>query len=110
MHDDPMQREFVTPAPNELWFSDITEHWTGEGKLYLCAVKDVFSNRIVDYSIDAQMTSSLAVSALNNAVLRRRDVAGCALHTDRGSPFRSRELQRALTGHRMTGSIGRDGA
>ena len=110
VHDDLVQREFVAAAPNELWLSDITEHWTGEGKLYLCAVKDVFSNRIVGYSIDAQMTSSLAVTALNNAVLRRGDVAGCVLHTDRGSQFRSRKLQRTLTGHRMAGSMGRVGA
>lgn len=110
VHDDLVQREFVAAAPNELWLSDITEHWTGEGKLYLCAVKDVFSNRIVGYSIDAQMTSSLAVTALNNAVLRRGNVAGCVLHTDRGSQFRSRKLQRALTGHGMVGSMGRVGA
>ncbi len=71
---------------------DITEHWTGEGKLYLCAVKDVYSNRIVGYSIDSRMKSSLAVAALNNAVAQRRAdgvvVVGCVLHvlhTDRGS-------------------------
>ncbi|MBO1804126.1 DDE-type integrase/transposase/recombinase, partial [Leucobacter ruminantium] len=85
VHDDLVQREFVAAAPNELWLSDITEHWTSEGKLYLCAVKDVWSNRIVGYSIDARMTSALAVAALNNAVLRRGDVRGCVLHTDRGS-------------------------
>ena len=72
-------------------------------------MKDVFSNRIVGYSIDAQMTSSLAVTALSTP-LRRGDVAGCVLHTDRGSQFRSRKLQRALTGHRMVGSMGRVGA
>ncbi|MDA3147589.1 IS3 family transposase [Leucobacter sp. UCMA 4100] len=110
VHDDLVQREFVAAAPNELWLSDITEHWTGEGKLYLCAVKDLFSNRIVGYSIDSQMTSALAVTALNNAVLRRGDVRGCVLHTDRGSQFRSRKLQRALTSHRMAGSMGRVGA
>lgn len=110
VHDDLVQREFVAAAPNELWLSDTTEHWTGEGKLYPCAVKDVWSNRIVEYSIDAQMTSALAVTALNNAVLRCGDVHGCVLHTDRGSQFRSRKLQRALTGHGMTGSMGRVGA
>ncbi|KUF07764.1 integrase [Leucobacter sp. G161] len=109
VHDDLVQRELVAAAPNELWLSDITEHWTSEGKLYLCAVKDVWSNRIVGYSIDSQMTSALAVTALNNAVLRRGDVAGCVLHTDRGSQFRSRKLQRALTCHGMTGSMGRVG-
>jgi putative transposase len=48
-------------APNELWLTDITEHPTEEGKLYLCAVKDVYSGRIVGYSMDARMKSSLAV-------------------------------------------------
>ena len=110
VHDDLVQREFVAAAPNELWLSDITEHWTSEGKLYLCAVKDVFSNRIAGYSIDSRMQSSLAVTAVNNAVLRRGSVAGCVLHTDRGSQFRSRKLQRTLTSHGMVGSMGRVGA
>ena len=61
MHDDLVQREFTATAPNELWLSDISEHWTREGKLYICAVKDVFSNRIVGYAIDSRMKSSLAV-------------------------------------------------
>ena len=55
--------------PNQLWLADITEHWTGEGKLYLCAIKDVYSNRIVGYSIDSRMKSRLAVAALEQ---RRR--------------------------------------
>lgn len=44
MHDDLVQRNFSADAPNELWLGDITEHRTREGKLYLCAIKDVFSN------------------------------------------------------------------
>ena len=47
VHDDLVERDFTADAPNQLWLSDITEHRTGEGKLYLCAIKDVFSNRIV---------------------------------------------------------------
>ena len=46
-HEDLVQRDFSAAAPNELWLSSITGHWTGESKLYLCAVKDVFSKRIV---------------------------------------------------------------
>ncbi len=61
------------PTPRtSLWLADITEHRTGEGKLYLCAIKDVFSNRIVGYSIDSRMKSRLAVAALNNAVATPR--------------------------------------
>ena len=87
-----------------------TEHRTAEGKLYLCAVKDVYSNRIVGYSIDSRMKSRLAVAALNNAATRRGEVAGCVLHTDRGSQFRSRKFVHALGRHGLTGSMGRVGA
>ena len=87
-----IRHEFTAGAPNQLWLSDITEHWTGEGKLYVCAIKDVYSNRIVGYSIDSRMKSRIAVAALNNAVARRDDVAGCVVHTDRGSQFRSRKF------------------
>jgi transposase InsO family protein len=110
VHDDLVQRDFTADAPNELWLGDITEHRTKEGKLYLCAIKDVFSNRIVGYSIDDRMKSRIAVNALNNAVARRGSVAGCILHTDRGSQFRARKLQRALHHHHMVGSMGRVGA
>lgn len=110
VHDDLVQRVFSADAPNELWLADITEHRTAEGKLYVCAIKDVFSNRIVGYSIDERMKSWIAVNALNNAVVRRDGVAGCVLHTDRGSQFRSRKLQRALNRHHMVGSMGRVGA
>ena len=84
-HDDLVRRQFSAQGPNELWLTDITEHWTDEGKLYLCAIKDLWSNRIVGYSIDSRMQASLAVNALDNAVARRGDVAGCILHSDRGS-------------------------
>jgi transposase InsO family protein len=108
--DDLVKRNFTAAAPNTLWLVDITEHWTGEGKLYCCAIKDVFSNRIVGYSIDSRMKARLAVAALNNAVARRAadgaEVAGCIVHADRGSQFRSRKFHRALTRHGLVGSMG----
>jgi len=110
MHEDLVGRDFTASAPNELWLADITEHRTLEGKLYVCAIKDVFSNRIVGYSIDSRTKSRIAVNALNNAVARRGDVAGCIVHTDRGSQFRSRKHLRALNRHGMVGSMGRVGA
>ena len=110
VHDDLVQRDFTADGPNRLWLADITEHHTAEGKLYLCAIKDVWSHRIVGYSIDSRMKSRLAVAALDNAAARRGDLAGCILHTDRGSQFRSRKFVRALNRHRMVGSMGRVGA
>jgi hypothetical protein len=85
VHDDLVKRVFTADGPNQLWLGDITEHRTAEGKVYLCAIKDVFSNRIIGYSIDSRMKSRLAVAALSNAVARRDDVSGCVVHTDRGS-------------------------
>jgi putative transposase len=110
VHDDLVGRAFAADAPNKLWLSDITEHPTREGKLYLCAIKDVFSNRIVGYCIDSRMKSRLATTALHNAVARRGEVAGCVLHTDRGSQFRSRRFVHALGRYEMAGSMGRVGA
>jgi transposase InsO family protein len=110
VHDDLVERDFTADEPNQLWLSDITEHRTGEGKLYLCAIKDVFSNRIVGYSIDSRMKSRLATTALSNAVARRGEVAGCIFHSDRGSQFRSRKFVHALSRHSMVGSMGRVGA
>jgi putative transposase len=109
-HEGRVRHEFRADAASRLWLADITEHWTGEGKLYLFAVKDAYSNRIVGYSIDSRMKSRIAVNALNNAVARRGDVAGCLLHTDRGSQFRSRKLVHALGRNDMVGSMGRVGA
>ena len=109
-HDDLVRREFTAEAPNRLWLADITEHRTDEGKLYLCAIKDVFSNRIVGWAIDARMKARLVVAAIEMAVARRGDVAGCILHSDRGSQFRARKVHRALTRHRMVGSMGQVGS
>ena len=110
VHDDLVQRDFTADDVNELWLTDITEHWTDEGKLYLCAIKDVFSGRIVGYSIDSRMKARLAVNALDNAASRRGDVAGCIVHSDRGSQFRSRKFVHALDRHHLIGSMGKVGA
>ncbi len=81
VHDDLVDRDFTATAPNLLWLTDITEHPTAEGKLYLCAVKDVYSGRIVGYSIDSRMKASLAVTAPRNAIIRR-DPVGTVVHSD----------------------------
>ncbi|WP_157508915.1 IS3 family transposase [Luteipulveratus halotolerans] len=109
-----IRHSFTAAAPNQVWLTDITEHRTGEGKLYLCAIKDACSGRIVGYSISDRMRSALAVAALDSAVARRRaqgqDVTGCIVHSDRGSQFRSRKFVHALNQHALTGSMGRVGA
>jgi transposase InsO family protein len=113
-HDDRVQRDFTATGPNQLWLTDITEHRTREGKVYMCAVKDVWSNRLVGYSISSRMKARLAVQALEHAVDTRAragvDVAGCIVHSDRGSQFRSRKYLRALSRHDLLGSMGQVGS
>ena len=110
VHDDLVNMKFSADGPNELWLTDITEHRTREGKVYLCAIKDVFSNRIVGYSIDSRMKARIAVNALEMAVAHRGRPAGVIVHSDRGSQFRSRRFRKALKRHRLRGSMGRVGA
>ena len=109
VHDDLVQRHFKADTPDVVWLTDITEHWTDEGKLYMCALKDVCSGRIVGYALDARMTSQLAVRALDNAVIGR-DYRGVVVHSDRGSQFRSRAFVARLKHYKMVGSMGRVGA
>lgn len=71
VHDDLVRRAFTAERPNALWLTDMTEHRTDEGKLYLCAIKDACSGRIVGCSIDERMKASLAVAALRNATSLR---------------------------------------
>ena len=110
-HDDLVRRNFTADAPNVVWLADITEHRTDEGKLYCCAIKDLFSNRIIGWAIDSRMKARLVVAAIEMAVARRGgDVAGCILHSDRGSQFRSRKVHQALARHGIVGSMGQVGS
>ncbi|WP_370259892.1 IS3 family transposase [Cryobacterium sp. TMT3-29-2] len=109
VHDDHVKRKFTATRTNQLWLTDITEHRTDEGKIYLCAIKDVYSNKIVGYSIDSRMKASLAVAAARN-VIGQRTIDGTILHSDRGSQFRSNAFLRVLKNNGITGLMGRVGA
>ena len=106
VHDDHIQRRFTTSQVDRAWFTDITEHPTTEGKLYVCAVKDSCSNRIVGLSMGPRMTSDLACNALRYAITARSP-AGTIVHSDRGSQFRSKAFAMILRAHGMQGSMGR---
>ena len=107
VHDDLVNRDFSAPAPDLVWLTDITEHPTAEGKLYACAIKDVFSNRIVGYALSDRMTADLAVQALRSAVARRQPRGTVVVHSDRGGQFRSRKFRAVLKANDLTGSMGR---
>jgi transposase InsO family protein len=107
VHDDLVNRDFTADELDQVWLTDISEHPTGEGKLYICAVKDVCSRRIVGYAIDDRMTSRLADAALRTAIARRNPTGTTVVHSDRGGQFRSRRYQRTLRAHGLVGSMGR---
>ena len=107
VHDDHVRRDFTAAAPDTVWVTDITEHPTAAGKLYCCAIKDLFSNRIVGYALDERMTAALAVTALRTAVARRRPTGVVVVHSDRGSQFRARSFRAVLTAAGLQGSMGR---
>lgn len=110
-HDDLVKRDFTAGKPNELWVVDLTEHSTAEGKIYLCAIKDMWSNRIVGWAIDSRMKARIVVAAIEMAIARRGadSVAGCVFHSDRGSQFRARKVHRALARYGFVGSMGQVG-
>lgn len=107
VHDDHVRRNFTAHGPDQVWVTDITEHPTGEGKVYCCAIKDLFSNRIVGYAIDERMTAQLAVTALRTAVARRQPTGVVVVHSDRGSQFRARSFRAVLAAAGLQGSMGR---
>lgn len=89
-----MHRQFAVDAQDRLWLTDITEHPTGEGKLYCCAVMDAYSRRIVGWSIAHHMRTELVLDALGMAILRRLasrgdEIVDTILHSDHGTQFTS---------------------
>ncbi len=86
---DLVDRNFVRVEPDQLWVTDITEHPTREGKVYCAVVLDVFSRRVVGWSIDNSATSGLVTSALGMAIGNRQPDPGTVIHSDQGTQFAS---------------------
>lgn len=107
VHDDLVRRQFVADAPNRLWCTDVTEHLTATGKVYCCAVLDVFSRVIVGWSIADHMRAELVVDALQMATWRRRPSPGTIVHADCGSQYTSWVFGYRLRAGGLLGSMGR---
>jgi len=111
VHDDLVQRRFQADEPDRLWLTDITEHPTREGKVYLAAVLDVFSRRIVGWSIADHLRSELVVDALEMARWQRDPLPGeTVVHSDRGSQYTSWAFGQRLRAAGLLGSMGRVGS
>jgi transposase InsO family protein len=111
-HDLPvaenvLDRQFDPEAPNEAWVADITYVPTREGWLYLAAVEDLYSRRVVGWSMADRMGSRLVVDALELAVQRRLPGEGLLAHSDRGSQYASDHYQRLLARHGIACSMSR---
>lgn len=100
-----LERQFQPVRPNTAWSADITYIPTADGWLYLAVVEDLFSRRIVGWSMDATMTSRLVVDALDMALRRRAPEEGLLAHSDRGSQYASEHYQRLLAEHGITCSM-----
>ena len=107
VNDDLLRRDFTAVEPNRKWVTDLTEHSTAEGKVYCCAIKDLFSNRIVGHAVSDRMTADLAITALRTALARREPDGVVIVHADRGSQFRARSFQAVLKAAGHQGSMGR---
>ena len=111
VHDDLVQRRFVANAPDRLWLTDITEHPTRAGKVYCACVLDVYSRRIVGWSIADHLRAELVVDALEMARWRRRPPVGqTVIHSDRGSQYTSWAFGHRLRRAGLLGSMGRVGS
>ncbi len=106
-HEDLVKRKFVADAPDRLWCTDVTEHPTREGKVYCCAVLDVFSRRIVGWSIADHMRTELVVDASQMAQWQRAPQPGTILHSDRGSQYTLWVFGHRLREAGLLGSMGR---
>ncbi len=91
-----LEQDFTAGAPNEVWVSDITYIWTGEGWCYLATVIDLYSRRIVGWAISNNMKSQLVLRALQRAIDLRAPRAGLIVHTDRGSQYASAIYRKLL--------------
>jgi transposase InsO family protein len=92
-------------APDQVWLSDITYLWTREGWLYVCAVLDLFTRRIVGWAIEAHMTRDLVLDALQMAYATRKPGPGLIFHSDRGCQYASHEVRHWLTANGMRQSM-----
>jgi putative transposase len=102
-------RAFAAAAPNRRWIADFTYIWTAEGWLYVAAVVDLFSRRVVGWSMSAAMAAQLVTDALVMAIWRRGKPDALMHHSDRGSQYTSEQFQRLMADHGVICSMSRSG-
>ncbi|EKQ4787654.1 IS3 family transposase [Salmonella enterica] len=106
---DRLQRQFNPDAPDERWVTDITYIRTHEGWLYLAVVVDLFSRKVIGWSMQPWMTKEIVLNALLMALWRRNPQKAVLVHSDQGSQYTSYEWQSFLKSHGLEGSMSRRG-
>jgi transposase InsO family protein len=106
---DLLQRDFSATGPNERWVADITEFMTGEGKLFLAGVRDLFSRRLVGWSMGPRQTSELVIEAVSMAVARREPGDDVVHHSDKGCQYTSLDFTNRLRDLGLVPSYGSTG-
>jgi putative transposase len=111
-HDLPiapnlLNRNFSAAAPNQIWLTDITYVETGQGWLYLAAVMDLYSRRIIGWAMDDHLRTELPLAALNMAISARRPGANLIHHSDRGVQYASTDYRTALQSAGIQASMSR---
>ena len=109
VYDNVLNREFDVNKPNKAFVSDITYVWTQEGWLYLAVVIDLFSRKVVGWSMSSRMKAQLVCDALTMAIWQRRPDAGLIVHSDRGSQYASKQYRKLLMESDFVGSMSRKG-
>jgi putative transposase len=104
-----LARRFAVARPNTAWVTDMTYLWTAQGWLYLAVIIDLFSRRVVGWSMSERIDRRLALDALRMAVAQRRPQPGLIHHSDRGSQYASGDYQQLLAKHGLCGSMSRRG-
>lgn len=104
-----LDRDFQATGPNQKWTADITYIDTGAGWLYLAVVMDLFSRRIVGWSMSASLGAQLVIDAMQMALAQRRPSAGLMHHSDRGSQYASCDFRQLLDDHEIVCSMSRRG-
>ncbi len=104
-----LDRSFEAPAPNRKWIADFTYVWTAEGWLYVAAVVDLFSRRVVGWSMSTAMTAQFVTDALVMAIWRRGKPDTLLHHSDRGSQYSSEQFQKLMADHGVVCSMSRSG-
>ncbi len=104
-----LDREFHAEQPNQRWIADFTYVWTAEGWLYVAAVIDLFSRRVVGWSMKPEMTTQLVTDALIMAIWRRGKPDALLHHSDQGSQYTSEQFQKLMADNGVTCSMSRSG-